>query len=386
MDIYEKSLEAHKKWRGKISTEIKMPIDNSEDLSLAYTPGVAQACREIFKDPDSMKDYTWTQNTVAVITDGSAVLGLGNIGARAALPVMEGKCALFKRFAGVNAVPILIDTQDQEKIIETVKLIAPSFGGINLEDISAPRCVAIERRLIEELDIPVFHDDQHGTAIVVTAALINALRIVGKSADSITVTLSGTGAAGFSIVSMLREIGVKNIYAFNRSGILNEKNKDQYDLVKTELSEITNREQEDLTIAEAMKKSDCFIGVSGPRVINEQMVQSMKENAIVFAMANPEPEIGYEEAVKAGARIVGTGRSDYPNQINNVLAFPGLFKGALESGAKKITMEMKVNAARALADIVTDEERAQDIVIPSVFNFEVAERIASQIKKEAEKE
>ncbi|MDO5755033.1 MAG: NADP-dependent malic enzyme [Tissierellia bacterium] len=382
MNIYEKALKAHGKWQGKISTELKMPLDTKEDLSLAYTPGVAEACREIAKDEKAMDVLTWKKNTVAVITDGSAVLGLGNIGAKAAMPVMEGKCALFKRFADINAVPLLLDTQDPDEIVNIIKNIAPTFGGINLEDISSPRCVAIEEALIDALDIPVFHDDQHGTAIVVIAALINALKIVHKKAEEITITLSGAGAAGYAIARMLNQLGVYNIYAFHRPGILSKNEESKYDDVKKEIARITNHGEEILTMEEAMAKSDVFIGVSGPNLIDQNMVRSMKKDPIIFAMANPDPEISYEKAKEAGARVVGTGRSDYPNQINNVLAFPGLFKGALRSGAKKITETMKMAAAKALADLVDDEELEQGIVIPSVFNFEVAEQVAKKVEAE----
>lgn len=382
-NIYEEALKKHEEWKGKLSVELKAKLENKDDLSIAYTPGVAEPCREIAKDKDKAYKYTWKGNTVAVISDGTAVLGLGDIGPEASLPVMEGKCVLFKKFGGVNAVPVVLDTKDPKEIINIVKAISPTYGGINLEDISSPRCVEIERTLIEELDIPVFHDDQHGTAIVVTAALINALKIVNKKAEDITVVVSGTGAAGFSIIKMIEQLGVKNIYAFNRSGVLNKKHIDEYNFVKKEIAEITNVEEEDISLEDAMAKADVFIGVSGPKVINKEMVSSMNENAIVFAMANPEPEISYEDAVDGGARIVGTGRSDFPNQINNVLAFPGLFKGALEAKAKKITEEMKMAAAVGIAKLVSDEELKEEYIIPSAFDERVAGVVAEEVAKKA---
>ena len=382
-NIYEEALKKHEQWKGKLSVELKAKLENKDDLSIAYTPGVAEPCREIAKDKDNAYKYTWKGNTVAVISDGTAVLGLGDIGPEASLPVMEGKCVLFKKFGGVNAVPVVLDTKDTQEIINIVKAISPTYGGINLEDISSPRCVEIERTLIKELDIPVFHDDQHGTAIVVTAALINALKIVDKKPEDITVVVSGTGAAGFSIIQMIEQLGVKNIYAFNRSGVLNKKHIDEYNFVKKEIAEITNADQEDISLEDAMSKADVFIGVSGPKVINKEMVSSMNEDAIVFAMANPEPEISYEDAVDGGARIVGTGRSDFPNQINNVLAFPGLFKGALESKAKKITEEMKMAAAVGIAKLVSDDELKEEYIIPSAFDERVADIVAEEVAKKA---
>lgn len=382
-NIYEEALKKHEEWKGKLSVELKANIENKEDLSIAYTPGVAEPCREIAKDVDNAYKYTWKGNVVAVISDGTAVLGLGDIGPEASLPVMEGKCVLFKKFGGVNAVPVVLDTKDPKEIINIVKAIAPTYGGINLEDISSPRCVEIERTLKEELDIPVFHDDQHGTAIVVTAALINALKIVDKKPEEITAVVSGTGAAGFSIIQMIKQLGVKNIYAFNRSGVLNKKNIDEYNFVKKEIAEITNTDEEEISLEEAMAKADVFIGVSGPKVINKEMVSSMKKDSIVFAMANPEPEITYEDAIKGGARVVGTGRSDFPNQINNVLAFPGLFKGALDSKAKKITEEMKMAAAVGIAKLVSKEELNEEYIIPSAFDNRVAEVVAKEVEEKA---
>ena len=383
--IYERGLEAHKKWNGKIETKLKTPITNNEELSLAYTPGVAAACLAIKENKDLAFDLTWKNNTIAVISDGSAVLGLGNIGPEAAMPVMEGKSALFKAFGGVDAIPICLNTQDTEELIMIIKNLAPSFGGINLEDISAPRCIEIEERLIEELNIPVFHDDQHGTAIVVTAGLINALKLVNKKAEDITVVVSGTGAAGTSIIKMLLDLGVKEVFGFNSKGIVLREDKDNYNKYLRELSMITNTNNERLTLSEAMAKADVFIGVSAPNVVTKEMVMSMKENAIVFPMANPEPEIGYDLAKEAGARVVGTGRSDFPNQINNVLAFPGLFRGALDARATKITNEMKMAAAVGLASLISDEELSETYVIPSAFDPRVADIVAKEVMRVAKK-
>lgn len=324
MDVYQKSLKLHEKWQGKLSTELKAELNNAEDLSYAYTPGVAASCMEISKNKEEAYKYTMKANTIAVISDGTAVLGLGDIGPEAAMPVMEGKCCLFKKFGGVNAVPIVLDTKDTKEIIDTIVRIAPTFGGINLEDISSPRCVEIERALIEKLDIPVFHDDQHGTAIVVTAALINALKLVNKKAEDVKVVVSGAGAAGYSIIKLIRMLGVKNIIAFDSKGAINRKYADSYNLVKRELSEITNEEQKDMTMAEAFVGADVFLGVSQKDLVTKEMVASMNKDAIVFAMANPIPEILYDDAIEAGARIAATGRSDMPNQINNVVAFPGI--------------------------------------------------------------
>ncbi len=384
-NVYEEALEKHAEWNGKISTELKCPLENRGDLTLAYTPGVAEPCRQIHKNPDDVYKYTWKSNTIAVVSDGTAVLGLGDIGPAAGLPVMEGKCVLFKKFAGVDAVPLCIDTKDPEKIIDFCKQIAPTFGGINLEDISAPRCVQIERTLKKELDIPVFHDDQHGTAIVVTAAMINALKVVGKKAEEITVVVSGTGAAGSSIIRMLHNYGVKNLYGFNINGIVIKDDADKYDFLTKELTEITNNDNERLTLAQAMAKADMFVGVSAPKLVSEEMVKSMKRDPIVFAMANPEPEITYEKAKAAGAKVIGTGRSDYPNQINNVLAFPGLFRGALDCRASKITEEMKIAAARGLASLIDEKDLTADNVIPSAFDPRVAKVVAKAVADEARK-
>lgn len=384
-NIYEKSLEKHAEWKGKISTELKMPLQTRNDLSLAYTPGVAEPCRQIHKNPDDAYKYTWKGNTIAVVSDGTAVLGLGDIGPAAGLPVMEGKCVLFKRFAGIDAVPLCIDTKDPEKIIEFCKQIAPTFGGINLEDISAPRCVEIERTLIKELDIPVFHDDQHGTAIVVTAAIMNALKVAGKRPEDCTLVVSGTGAAGSSIIRMLHGFGIGKIYGFNINGIVIKDDYDKYDFLTKELIEITNPDNKRLTMKEAFVGADIFVGVSAPNLVTEEMVKSMAPKSIVFAMANPEPEITYEKAKAAGAYILGTGRSDYPNQINNILAFPGLFRGALDCRASKITEEMKIAAARGLASLVSDDELGPDKIIPDAFDPRVAKVVAKAVADEARK-
>lgn len=386
-NLEEKALKLHEEIKGKISTELKTPLESKDDLSLAYSPGVAEPCRKIAENKELSYLYTGKGNTIAVISDGTAVLGLGDIGPEAAMPVMEGKCCLFKRFGGLNAVPLVINTKDTEEIIKFVKMVSPSFGGINLEDISAPRCIEIERRLKEELDIPIFHDDQHGTAIVTIAALINSLKLVDKKPEECTAVVSGTGAAGSSIIHMMLDFGIKNIYAFNSKGVLNKKHKDKYanELYK-ELSDITNNEEKDISLEEAMKEADIFIGVSVPNKINKEMVKSMKKDPIVLAMANPNPEITYEDAKEAGAKIVGTGRSDYPNQVNNILAFPGLFKGALDIKATKISESMKIAAARAIASIISDEELNEEYVIPSPFNEKVAEVVANTVSEQAVKE
>lgn len=360
MDHYDAALKMHEEKKGKLQVASKVPLETAEDLSIAYTPGVASPCMEIYKDPANIYRYTSKGNSVAVITDGSAVLGLGNIGPGAALPVMEGKAILFKEFAGIDAYPICLGTQDTDEIIHIIKNIATGFGGINLEDISAPRCFELEKRLQKELDIPVFHDDQHGTAIVVTAALINALKLVGKSKSSIKVVINGDGAAGMAIAHMLTSFGIKNLVVCGPDGIVMPvgcKGK----------------------LADAIINADVFVGVSVSRVMTKEMVSVMKKDAIIFAMANPEPEIIPEEAFAGGARIVGTGRSDYPNQINNVLAFPGVFKGALESGASCITEEMKIAAAVALAGAIADKELSQNNIIPSPLQRDVADRVASAV-------
>lgn len=386
MDIYEKALALHKKHHGKMEINVKVPMDTMEDLSMAYTPGVAQPCREIHNNPETVYDYTWKGNSVAVVSDGTAVLGLGDIGPAAGLPVMEGKSILFKKYANIDAVPLCIDTKDPQEIIKFCKQIAPTFGGINLEDISAPRCVEIERTLKKELDIPVFHDDQHGTAIVVTAALVNALKVVDKKPEDVTVVVSGTGAAGSSIIHMIHDLGVKEIYGFNINGIVIKDDYDKYDFLTQELTAITNKSNKRMTMAEAVKEADVFIGVSAPGLLTKEMVQSMKEKPIVFAMANPEPEIKYHDAVDAGAAVVGTGRSDFPNQINKVLAFPGLIRGALDVHATKITEGMKLAAAKGLASLVNDEELNKDYIIPRATDARVAVTVAKAVSDQAIKE
>ena len=382
MDGYEKALKLHEEWQGKLSTELKAKLDNAQDLTYAYTPGVARPCLEINKDKSLAYKYTSKANTIAVISDGTAVLGLGDIGPEAAMPVMEGKCCLFKKFGGINAVPIVLDTKDPKEIISIVKALAPTFGGINLEDISAPRCVEIERTLIDELDIPVFHDDQHGTAIVVSAALINALKLVNKRAEDIKVVVSGAGAAGYSIIKLLTMLGVNNIIAFDSKGAINRKHIDTYNFVKQEIAEITNEEEKDMSMAEAFVGADVFVGVSQKDLVSKEMVKSMNKDAIVFALANPQPEILYADAKEAGAKVAATGRSDMPNQINNVVAFPGIFKGALESRAKKITDEMKLAAARGLASMIPDDKIREDYVIVSAFEKNVADVVAKAVADE----
>ena len=381
MNLYDEALKAHKEWKGKIKQENKAPIDSREELSVAYTPGVAAPCLAIKEDREKVYDYTWKGNLVAVITDGSAVLGLGDIGAEASLPVMEGKCALFNRFAGLNAVPILLDTKDEEEIIKTITHIAPSFGGINLEDISAPRCVRIERELQKRLSIPVFHDDQHGTSIVLGAALINSLKLVKKDFKDIKVTMIGTGAAGSSIIKMLYAFGVRDIYAFNSRGVIRGTYEDE---LLNELSDLTNPRGLDVSLEESMMGSDVFIGVSAPGLITKEMVKSMNDNAMVFSMANPEPEISYLDAKEAGARVVGTGRSDAPNQVNNLLAFPGLLKGAMEARVQ-ITDEIKMEASRAIAKLIGEDELRDDYVIVDVFDERVAPAVCEAVKKFSQK-
>lgn len=381
MDVYEKALEKHKQWQGKIGTEIKAEVRNAEDLTYAYTPGVAQPCREIAKDEETAYEYTSKANTIAVISDGSAVLGLGNIGAKAAMPVMEGKAVLFKAFGNVNAVPIVLDTQDADEIIQTVKNIAPTFGGINLEDISSPRCVYIEDKLKEMLDIPVFHDDQHGTAIVTVAALINALKLVNKKPEDIKLVVSGAGAAGFSCAKLIRDLGVKNIIVCDSHGAISDTMLSSGNPVKAKIAEMFNPENFTGSLKEAIVGADVFVGVSAPNLLDEDDIKKMNKDAIVFAMANPVPEIDYDLAKKAGARVVATGRSDYPNQINNVLAFPGIFKGALEARAPQITDQMKMAASKALAAFVEDDELNEDYVIPSAFEEGIADAVAKAVKE-----
>jgi len=383
MSIYNLSLNQHAEWKGKIEIKLKSPLESREELSIAYTPGVAQPCIEISKNPEAVYKYTWKGNSVAVVTDGTAVLGLGNIGPEAALPVMEGKCALFKAFANIDAVPICLNTTDTNEIIKIVKAIAPGFGGINLEDISAPRCVEIEKTLINELNIPVFHDDQHGTAVVVLAALINSCKFINKRFETLKVIISGTGAAGSSIIKLLYSVGIQNIIAFNVNGVLIKDDLEKYNYLDKELCKIVNPHNIRVTLNEAMSEADVFIGVSAPNLLNVNDIKKMASDAIVFALANPEPEISYLDAKLGNARIVCTGRSDYPNQVNNVLIFPGLFKGALQSKSSKITEEMKISAAYAIASLVAMDELTEDYIIPSVFDTRVVSTVADAVEKAA---
>lgn len=378
MDYYKESLKMHEKHKGKMAVASKVPVKNKDDLSTAYTPGVAEPCRKIHENPEDVYKYTNKSNTVAVISDGSAVLGLGNIGGTASIPVMDGKSLLFKEFAGIDAIPICLDTQDTDEIISIAKNIAPTLGGINLEDISAPRCFEIERRLQEQVDIPVFHDDQHGTAVVVTAAIINALKLTGKKWEELKIVISGAGAAGAAIARMLLSEGAGDVIVCDRTGAL-VKNDDRLTPAKEELAQITNKSLAAGTLADVIKGADVFIGVSAPKTVTEDMVRSMANDAIVLPMSNPEPEIMPETAKKAGARIVGTGRSDFPNQINNVLAFPGIFKGALAARAKRITEDMKLAAAQALADIIPAQELTEEYIIPSAFHPGVADAVAQAV-------
>ncbi len=375
MDYYKESLKLHEKNRGKLAVVSKVPLLTRDDLSIAYTPGVAEPCREINRNPDLVYKYTPKGNTVAIISDGSAVLGLGNIGAEAAIPVMEGKALLFKAFADIDAFPICLGTQDTEEIILIAKNIAPTLGGINLEDISAPRCFEIERRLQELVDIPVFHDDQHGTAVVVSAAVINSLKLLGKQFKEVRVVVNGAGSAGTAIIKMLAALGVEDIVICDTKGIISKSNKDMSPS-KQELAELTNKDGVTGTLEDAVRGRDIFIGVSAPKTLTAEMVKTMAADPIIFAMANPEPEIMPETAKKAGARIVGTGRSDLPNQINNVLAFPGIFKGALAVRAARITEKMKVAAAYAIAEMVPDNELCEDHIIPNAFRPGVADAVA----------
>ena len=379
MNINEKALQLHKEWNGKLETVAKSKVNSREDLALAYTPGVAEPCKVIAKDPEAAYTYTWKSNTVAVVSDGSAVLGLGNIGPYAAMPVMEGKCVLFKEFGDVNAVPICLDTQDTEEIIEAVKNIAPGFGGINLEDISAPRCFEIEERLKEMLNIPVFHDDQHGTAIVVLAGIINGLRVTGKKKEDCHVVVNGAGSAGIAITKLLLRYGFKHVMMCDREGIIG-KDYPNLNWMQKNMTEVTNLENKSGTLADALKGADIFVGVSAPNIVSPEMVASMNKDAIIFAMANPVPEIMPDVAKAAGAKVVGTGRSDFPNQVNNVIAFPGIFKGALEGRATQITEEMKLAAAEALADLVSDEQINEDFIMPEAFDPRVAEVVSQAVK------
>ncbi|MCI8451730.1 MAG: NADP-dependent malic enzyme [Eggerthellaceae bacterium] len=382
MDIAEESLQQHRAWGGKIETTPKMAIEDRHDLAVAYTPGVAEPCRAIAADPERAYDYTLKRNTVAVVTDGSAVLGLGNIGPLAALPVMEGKAALFKEFGGVDAFPVCLDTQDVDEIVETCVRIAPAFGGINLEDIAAPRCFEIEARLNDALDIPVFHDDQHGTAIVVLSGVINALRLVGKDARTAKVVVNGAGSAGIAIAKLLLSYGFADVTMCDVRGILSSAYEGMNDAQRAMLAR-TNLADAQGTLADAMVGADVVIGVSAPGVISGAMVASMADDAIVFAMANPTPEIFPDEAKAAGARVVGTGRSDFPNQVNNVIAFPGIFRGALEARAERVTEEMKLAAAEALASLVSDEELSEDFIMPDPFDPRVADAVADAVRERA---
>lgn len=379
MTTNEKALMMHEKWNGKLETVSKTPVKTREDLAIAYTPGVAEPCKVIAKDKEEAYKYTMKANTVAVVSDGSAVLGLGNIGPYAAMPVMEGKAVLFKEFGGVNAVPICLDTQDTEEIIKAVTWMAPGFGGINLEDISAPRCFEIEERLKATLDIPVFHDDQHGTAIVVLAGIINALKVVGKKKEYCKVVVNGAGSAGVAITKLLLTYGFPNIIMCDKVGIVS-KNTEGLNWMQQKMTEVTNLKNETGTLADALKGADIFVGVSAPNIVTPEMVASMNHDSILFAMANPVPEIMPDVAKAAGARVVGTGRSDFPNQVNNVVAFPGIFKGALEGRAAQITEEMKLAAAEAIAGLVPPEELSEDNIMPEAFNPKVAELVAEAVK------
>lgn len=379
MTTNEKALLMHEKWNGKLETTAKAPVKNREDLAIAYTPGVAEPCKVIAQDKEAAYKYTMKANTVAVVSDGSAVLGLGNIGPHAAMPVMEGKAVLFKEFGGVNAVPICLDTQDTEEIIKAVTWLAPGFGGINLEDISAPRCFEIEERLKATLDIPVFHDDQHGTAIVVLAGIINGLKVVKKRKEDCKVVVNGAGSAGVAITKLLLTYGFPNIVMCDKAGIVS-KETEGLNWMQQKMTEVTNPNNETGTLADALKSADIFVGVSAPNIVTPEMVASMNPDSILFAMANPVPEIMPDVAKAAGARVVGTGRSDFPNQVNNVVAFPGIFKGALEGRATQITEEMKLAAAEAIASLVPESELNEDNIMPEAFDPRVADLVAEAVK------
>ena len=384
MDYAKEALKMHREWKGKLSVVPKMSIKDKNDLSIAYTPGVAQPCLEIQKDKDLSYELTGRWNTVAVVTDGTAVLGLGDIGPEAGMPVMEGKCVLFKEFGGVDAIPLCIRSKEVDKIVEAVSLLAGSFGGVNLEDISSPRCFEIERRLKECCDIPIFHDDQHGTAVVTLAALINALKIVGKDIKDIKVVISGAGAAGVAIIKLLMSVGLKNVIMCDSKGII-YKGRDRLNEITTQMAEITNTELVKGTLADAMKGADVFIGASAPGIVTEDMVKSMADKPILFPMANPVPEIMPDLAIKAGAAVVGTGRSDFPNQINNVLAFPAIFRGALDVRASDINDDMKTAAAYALANLISDEELSAEYIIPKPFDPRVKDAVSTAVMEAARK-
>jgi malate dehydrogenase (oxaloacetate-decarboxylating) len=382
MDLRERALKMHKDNQGKIALHCKVPVKTKEDMTLAYTPGVAEPCLEIEKDYSKIYDYTSKGNLVAVVTNGTAVLGLGDIGAGAGLPVMEGKAVLFKSFAGVDAFPICLNTKDINKIVETVKLMEPTFGGINLEDIKAPECFEIEDRLKEICDIPIFHDDQHGTAVVTVAAMINALKLTKRKAEDLKVVVNGAGAAGTAVTKLLLSMGVKDIVVCDRKGAISKDNIN-LDTTKKKLAEITNPENKKGNLAEVIKGTDVFIGVSAPGVLTTEMIQTMNKESMIFAMANPVPEIYPEDAKKGGARVIGTGRSDFPNQINNVLAFPGIFRGALDVWASQINEEMKVAAAEAIASVISEEELHEDYIIPAAFDLRVAPKVAAAVAEAA---
>ncbi|SMO33594.1 NAD(P)-dependent malic enzyme [Melghirimyces algeriensis] len=381
--LREEALHLHREKQGKLTVHSKVAVNSSHDLSLAYSPGVAEPCKEIHTDPQSVFDYTMKGNLVAVVSDGTAVLGLGNIGPHAAMPVMEGKAVLFKAFAGVDAFPLCVDSNEIDKIVETVKLLSPTFGGVNLEDIAAPRCFIIEERLKKEVDIPVFHDDQHGTAIVTLAGLFNALKVVDKALNDIKVVVNGAGAAGVAIIKLLLSLGVKDIVMCDSKGIIYEGRREGMNSVKENIARVTNHEGIRGDLAEAMKGSDVFIGVSVAGAVTKEMVRSMNRDPIIFAMANPTPEIMPEDAYEAGAKVVGTGRSDFPNQVNNVLAFPGIFRGSLDVRAREINEEMKVAAAQAIARLIEKDELSPEYVIPAPFNPKVAPKVAAEVAREA---
>lgn len=382
MDNRTLALQKHSEWRGKLDIALKAPIENDEDLAIAYTPGVAEPCLEIRKDEDLAYEYTGKGNLVAVITDGTAVLGLGDIGPSAAMPVMEGKCALFKRFGNVNAIPLCVDTKDVDEIVETIYRISKSFGGINLEDIGAPRCFEIERKLVEKCDIPIFHDDQHGTAIITCAAILNALKVVGKQRGDLKIVVNGAGAAGIAITELILDLHLGSVILCDSKGIVMEGNP-RNNAVKEEIAHRTNPIHQTGTLKEAIHNADVFVGVSQANMVTPEMVRSMDRDPIIFAMANPVPEIMPDVAKEAGAVVVGTGRSDFPNQVNNVLVFPGFFKGLLRVGATKVTQEMKIRAAEALASVITDEELNADYVLPDAFDERVADAIADAVSAEA---